>query len=129
MFPHFRRRDSLVELVNILEQQHQAGRRLTDVILRSAPSSGVPGDDRNRLVRAVQAYVRKYRPHEAREDTGLFPALRSVVTTNEFDAMAEDFEKDERKKFGMDGFESIVDRVAALERDIGINDLHQFTPA
>jgi hypothetical protein len=59
----------------------------------------------------------------------LFPALRSVVTANEFDAMAEDFEKIERQKFGMGGFEMIVNQVSALEREIGINDLRQFTPA
>lgn len=37
-----------------------------------------------------------------------FPALRSVVSPNEFDAMGEDFEKDERQKFSEDGFEKVV---------------------
>jgi hemerythrin-like domain-containing protein len=69
-----------------------------------------------------------YRPHEAREDTVLFPALRSVVSPNEFDAMGEDFEKDERQKFGEDGFENMVSQVADLERALGIYDLSKFTP-
>jgi len=36
----------------------------------------------------------------------LFPKLRAVVSKNEFDAMADDFERDERRKFGEDGFET-----------------------
>ena len=43
--------------------------------------------------------------------------------------MAEEFEKQERQKFGEDGFEKIVDQVAKLEQSIGINDLSRFTPA
>jgi hypothetical protein len=50
------------------------------------------------------------------------------VSANEFDAMAEDFEKDEHRKFGEDGFEMMVDRVAGLERALGIYDLAKFTP-
>ena len=76
----------------------------------------------------MQAFIRMYRPHEAREDTVLFPALRSVVSPNEFDAMGEDFEKDERQKFGEDGFERMVSQVADLERALGIYDLSKFTP-
>ena len=34
-----------------------------------------------------------YRPHAAREDTDLFPLLRSLVSPLEDDAMAEDFER------------------------------------
>jgi hemerythrin-like domain-containing protein len=69
-----------------------------------------------------------YRPHAAREDTELFPGLRALVSANEFDAIAEQFEKDERERFGEDGFEKMVDRVARLERMVGINDLNQYTP-
>jgi hypothetical protein len=58
----------------------------------------------------------------------LFPALRNVVSPNEFDAMGEDFEKDERQKFGEDGFEKMVNQVADLERALGIYDLSKFTP-
>jgi hemerythrin-like domain-containing protein len=128
LFPRFRKAGKLVNLVDILYQQHQAGRRLTDTILDLVPKSGAAGDDRTRLVRSLQAFITMYRPHEAREDTELFPKLRSVVSANEFDSMAEDFEKDERKKFGQDGFATMVHRVADLEKKLGINNLAQFTP-
>ena len=43
--------------------------------------------------------------------------------------MAEELEKQERQKFGEDGFEKMVERVAKLEQSIGIHDLARFTPA
>jgi hemerythrin-like domain-containing protein len=129
IFPRFRKAGQLVQLVDTLYQQHQAGRRLTDTILRLAPNSGAPGDDRQRLVGAMAAFIKMYRPHEAREDTVLFPALRKVVSANEFDAMADDFEKDEHQKFGQDGFETMVDKVAGIEKSLGIYDLAGFTPS
>lgn len=42
--------------------------------------------------------------------------------------VADQFEHDERERFGEDGFEKMVDRVARLERMVGVNDLDQFTP-
>jgi hemerythrin-like domain-containing protein len=128
VFPRFKQAGKLVALVDVLYQQHQAGRRLTDTILRLVPASANPGDERHRLVDTMHAFIRMYRPHEAREDTVLFPALRSVVSPNEFDAMGEDVEKDEQHKFGQDGFEKMVSQVADLERTLGIHDLSKFTP-
>ena len=69
-----------------------------------------------------------YRPHAAREDTDLFPQLGKLVSTHEYDAMAEDFENEEHKKFGEDGFEKMAARVAQIEQSMGIHDLKQFTP-
>lgn len=129
LFPRFRKAGQMIELVNVLYQQHQAGRRLTDSILGLVPASQVPGESRSRLIENIQSFVAMYRPHEAREDTELFPKLRSIVSAHEFDAMAEDFERDERRKFGEDGFERFVARVTAIEQALGIHDLARFTPA
>jgi hemerythrin-like domain-containing protein len=128
IFPRFRKAGQLLNLVDVLYQQHQAGRRLTENIMKLAPQSGASSNDSQPLVDAMRSFIVMYRPHEAREDTVLFPKLRAVVSANEFDAMAEDFEKDEHQKFGEDGFEMMVDRVAGLERALGIYDLAKFTP-
>ena len=128
LFPRFTAAKKLTDLVHVLDRQHDAGRMLTRTILRAAPGSRKDGDDRRKVVDAVQAFIRMYRPHAAREDTELFPGLRALVSANEFDAIAEQFEKDERERFGEDGFEKMVDRVARLERMVGINDLDQYTP-
>jgi hemerythrin-like domain-containing protein len=128
LFPRFRQAGKLVALVDVLYQQHQAGRRLTDNILGFVRTGSVAADDRQKLVGNLQAFIRMYRPHEAREDTVLFPQLRDVVSAHEFAAMAEDFENDEHRKFGGDGFEMMVARVTDLEQAIGIFDLARVTP-
>ncbi len=128
VFPRFKKAGKMVPLVDTLLTQHQAGRRVTQIILQSAPGSRRDGDDRTRLAASIQSFIAMYRPHAAREDTDLFPVLRSLVSAHEYDAMAEDFEKKEHQLFGEDGFEMMAKRVAGLEQQIGISDLAQFTP-
>ena len=128
VFPRFRKAGQMVPLVDTLLAQHRAGRLVTAQILQLAPTARKNEDDRRRLTGAMQTFIAMYRPHAAREDTDLFPKLRSLVTASEYDAMAEDFERKEHQHFGDDGFEKVVQRVAALEEKIGIHDLNQFTP-
>src|SRR5437773_11885461 len=84
--------------------------------------------ERAQLVDSMQQFIRMYNPHEAREDTVLFPAFRKIVSPHEFDSLGEDFEKKEDELFGEGGFEKVVDRVAGLEKRFGVYDLAQFTP-
>jgi hypothetical protein len=69
-----------------------------------------------------------YEPREPHEDTVLFPAFRRVITPHEYDSVGEDFKKREHQLFGADGFEAMVERIAAIERKLGIDDVAQFTP-
>jgi hemerythrin-like domain-containing protein len=129
LFPRFVRARKLVDLVDVLRSQHQAGRQLTDATLRLASLASLKNaSERGRLTSSLRAFIRMYAPHEAREDTVLFPALRAVVTAHEYGALGEDFEKKEHALFGLDGFEKMVARVEAIERRLGIFDLAQFTP-
>ena len=109
--------------------QHQAGRRVTDVTMRLANRNSLKNDaECAKLVDSMQQFIRMYNPHEAREDTVLFPAFRKIVSLHEFDSLGEDFEKKENELFGEDGFEKMVDKVASIEKRFGIYDLAQFTP-
>jgi hemerythrin-like domain-containing protein len=123
LFPRFEKAGKLVDLVKTLRAQHAAGRNVTDRILAS-----VKVKDMQTTSASLAAFVRMYRPHEAREDTVLFPALHDIVSKHEYDALGDQFEAIERKTFGGEGFEMAVDQVAALERQLGIYDLSQFTP-
>lgn len=127
LFPRFRKAGKLVSLVDTLQKQHQAGRRVTARVLVTV-SSLKTQDDRNRLASDLEAFNRMYAPHEAREDTVLFPELHKIVSPHEYGAMGEQFESIERKTFGGDGFDIYVDKAAALEKQLGIYDLNQFTP-
>lgn len=129
LFPRFRNAGQLVDLVDTLFAQHQRGRQLTDVILYlSTPAQLANPERRMGLAQTCGLYVRMYRPHEAREDTVLFPKLRQLVTPQEFAALGEQFEREERKRFGEEGFERVVDAVATIEKRLGIYHLAQFTP-
>jgi hemerythrin-like domain-containing protein len=124
IFPRFEQSGSkLTELTVNLRAQHAVGRQLTEKIAAAAKSGDTQG-----LNQAMAAFNRMYRPHEAREDTVLFPALHSIVSKHEYDAMGEQFESIERKTFGGDGFDMAVDKVAELEKQFDIYDISKFTP-
>ncbi len=130
LFPRFEKADKLTELVKVLREQHQVGRRLTAEIRQFAtPEPRRARNPGRNMATAMGAFVRLYRPHAAREDTVLFPALHQLVSAKEFDALGDQFEDKERALFGKDGFERMVARVAELERQLGMYDLEQYSRA
>jgi hemerythrin-like domain-containing protein len=128
LFPRFKKANQLTDLVDILLKQHQAGRLLTDRILQLTKSVSRTDTENQQLIRALFEFNTMYRPHEAREDTVLFPAFRKIVSGHEYDSLGEEFEDNEHKLFGEDGFEAMVSRVSGIEKSLGIYDLSQFTP-
>jgi len=126
LFPRFRKASKLVDLVSVLQAQHQAGRQVTERVLATVQSLKT-GENRNKLAADLHAFVRMYSPHEAREDTVLFPALHQILSRKN-DALGEQFDKIERQTFGGDGFDIYVEKVTAVEKQLGIYDLAQFTP-
>ena len=127
VFPRFERAEKHVDLVNVLRGQHRAGRRLTDELIGALRGNSTDGS-RN-IARILRSFIRMYRPHEAREDTVLFPAMRSVMGPKELAELGERFEVKERALFGESGFESIVEEVTTIEQELDIADLSRFTPA
>lgn len=130
LFPRFRKAKKLVNLVDTLQAQHKAGRDLTANIRELAGTATLKyvSTDSEKLADALRSFLRMYRPHEAREDTVLFPALRSIVSAHEYAALGDDFEKKEDELFGDEGFFKVVDQVSQLEKKLGMYDLAQFTP-
>jgi len=127
VFTRFKTGGRMVELVGVLANQHEVGRKLTERILVAAPQAR-NREPREAMGRDVQALIAMYRPHMAREATDLFPALRHLVTADEYTDMADEMEKRERQAFGADGFEKTVKKVAEVEKVIGIEDIDVFTP-
>jgi hemerythrin-like domain-containing protein len=127
VFPRFTKAGRMVELVGTLQAQHAAGRKLTARLLEVAPTANTT-DKRRVLTDTMKESIRLYRPHLAHEDTDIFPTLRSLVTPSEFDAISESLEEAERTKFGADGFEKTLRKVAALEKRFGTYDISQYTP-
>jgi hemerythrin-like domain-containing protein len=129
IFPEFEKQKKMVDLIKVLREQHEAGRKLTDTVLRNSVAAEFrKKEPRQQLVPACRAFIRMYRPHEAREDTVLFPALHKLLSAKRIKDLGEQFEKEEDRLFGEEGFEKTVDQVAAIEKMLGIHDLAQFTP-
>ena len=128
LFPRFEKAGQLVDLVEVLRVQHQAGRRVTDEISKQITAVTKGPTESRHLVAALRAFGRMYRPHKAREDTVLFPALHTVFASREYDVLGDSFEDKEHELFGAEGFEKVVRDVAELEKALGLYDLGQFTP-
>lgn len=129
IFPEFERARKLVELVETLKSQHIAGRAVTARILAfSLPDKFRIRDNRDKLVKECASFIRMYRPHESREDTILFPALRTILKPRQVEELGDRMEEDEHKVLGDEGFEKSVAQVETIEKQLGIYDLSQFTP-
>ena len=128
LFPRFQKANQLTDLVSTLLQQHQAGRRITDQVSQLTKSQTTTVAEAQQLIDLLTSFNTMYRPHEAREDTVLFPAFRKIVSRHEYDSLGEEFENNEHKLFGKDGFETFVEKVAGIEKSLNIYELSGFTP-
>jgi hemerythrin-like domain-containing protein len=129
VFPRFEKAGKLVDLVTVLRTQHQAGRALTDRILRLTERTAMRDDTQRReMSDGLRGFIRLYRPHAAREDTVLFPAFRPLVGSRAYAELGERFEDREHELFGKEGFEGVVAQVAKIEQALGLYELAQFTP-
>lgn len=124
LFPLFEKTNKLTDLTKILRQQHKVLRKITDKALSSKLNTD---NERSQMAKDLRDFVRAYRPHEAWEETVLFPALRKIVSKSEFDFLGEEFENQEHKLFGEDGFERVVVEVSLIEKELEIHDLSRYT--
>jgi hemerythrin-like domain-containing protein len=128
VFPRLEQASKLSDITAVLRTQHQRGRTLTDRVLAATTAAAAPDQSaRDALAQDMAAFIRMYEPHEAREDTIVFPALRDVVPAKQFRDLADIFEDEEHRRFGQTGFQGVVDKVADIEKSLGIYDLSQFT--
>jgi hemerythrin-like domain-containing protein len=129
IFPVFQKAGKMTDLVQRLLMQHKAGRVVTAAILNlSNPEAFKDPANRAKTTTLCQGFIRMYRPHKSREDTVLFPALRTILSPKEVEALGGRMEEDEHKVLGNGGFEKSVAEVEAIEKQLGIYDLAQFTP-
>ncbi len=128
VFPRLRQAGVLTSTVTTLLVQHARGRVLTQFLLAHAIGGMANAGTRTQLAAAMQDFVRMYEPHEAREDTVVFPAFRQVVPPKEFADLGQQFDELEQQQFGGNEFTAMVAKVTSVEQNLGIYDLNQFTP-
>jgi hemerythrin-like domain-containing protein len=116
---------------DILTEQHQRGREITEYILTVAPGLRLGAAIAEPLARALESMVLMYRNHAACEDTIVFPAWKNwknTMSAKQYEEVGDQFEDIEQKMFGHDGFEDAVRQIADIESTLGLADLKQFTP-
>jgi hemerythrin-like domain-containing protein len=117
----------VAKLPDTLERQHRRGREITGYVQRIAAKPSLSAAAAEPLARTLEAFVRMYEPHAAREDTELFPAWKAALCPAAYAEMGERFEEIERKTFGGDGFEDALGRIARIEAAFGVNNLAAAT--
>jgi hemerythrin-like domain-containing protein len=115
-------------LVRTLLVQHDRGRHLTAAINDIASAGLGRATDRATLATRIAAFVRMYEPHEAWEDTVVFPTLRQVTPQRTLDQLAERFAELENSRYGDSALGAMLARVTGIEAELGIGDLNEFTP-
>jgi hemerythrin-like domain-containing protein len=129
VFPALLKAGRLTSTVTTLLIQHARGRVITQFLLAGATARGVASPGAAvRMAAAMQAFDRMYEPHEAREDTVVFPAFREITPAAELTSLGQQFAELQHQEFGTDEFTAAVARVASIEQNLGIYDLTQFTP-
>jgi hypothetical protein len=58
----------------------------------------------------------------------LFPAFHEMLGEKAWHELGAQFEDEEKKQLGREGFDGAVEQVAKLEEQFGFTDLDQFTP-
>jgi hemerythrin-like domain-containing protein len=112
---------------DILIEQHNRGRDLTDYILDLTRTAKFEAENGAALAKALDLIVRMYRPHAAKEDTVIFPAWKQTLTAKQLDDMNDKFEDIEHDMLGKNGFENAVKQISDIENELGFADLAQFT--
>ncbi len=114
-------------LVQTLLTQHDRGRHLTAAISTTAGDLAAPSA-RTALRRYLTLFVRMYQPHEAWEDTVIFPALRQLIPPRTLDELADRFAGLQDSQYGDQALGQMLSRVAGIEQQLGIGDLAAVTP-
>lgn len=99
-----------------------------DTLLSPGRASATDDEAKVSPAEDLGLFTRMDAVHMAREDSLLFPALRTLVPENRYEALGEQFEKKEHDQLGDDGFERFVTQVAELEKSLGIDECSSFTP-
>ena len=70
-----------------------------------------------------------YQPHEAWEDTVIYPSLRELASQRVLDELADRFAGlEQQQRYSDLALHRILARVSGVEQQLGIADLADYTP-
>lgn len=121
IFPLFEKHKKHLDLITTLKSQHIKGREITAHLETIISSQSDTHTNRLKIKKLLEEFIEMYRPHEAREDTEIFPLVRSFLNEKEFEKLGETFEEFEHQLLGEHGLEKILNKIKSIEKDLGIN--------
>ena len=128
IFPLLRKHgQEFLRYVDILTEQHNRGREITDYILTVTKSGKISSLHAKPLAEVFESFLVMYENHAAREDTIVFPAWKKNFTDKQLDQIAAQFEDIEHKIFGKDGFDEAEKTISSIETTLELSDLSKFT--
>jgi hemerythrin-like domain-containing protein len=130
VFPQLVKANKYPDIVATLVDQHKAGRVITKSLINFAELGGSIADNQKAALSGdLKALTRMFRPHEAWEDSVIYPAFRDALGKHKYHEFGEVMERAERERFGEEGLDKVVAQVAEIEKKLGIFNLAQFTPS
>jgi hemerythrin-like domain-containing protein len=127
IFPRFEKSEKYSKMAQILDEQHNAAGKVANEILKYSNKEFLTyPENKNEFISFFRMAIRVFRPHIDREDTEMFPEFKDFITVEEYYALGDRFIGLEESKFG--GLKNMVNRIEAVEKALGINDLGTFTP-
>jgi len=128
IFPTVRKHGpEFLKYVDILTEQHNRGRQITDYVLAVTKNGKISSLHANPLADVFESFVLMYENHAAREDTIVFPAWKKNFSDKHLDEISDQFEDIEHKMFGKDGFEEAEKTISSIEAALGLDNLSKFT--
>jgi hemerythrin-like domain-containing protein len=128
IFPLFEQHKIHLDLIKTLKEQHIKGREISSHLEKIIETQELTNKNRFLIQHYLTEFITMYRPHEAHEDTEIFPLVRTFMSEKEFEELGDLFEDFEHQLFGQHGFENMLKKLDAIEKELGIADLNQFTP-
>ncbi len=116
IFPIFEKARKKITLIKILKKQHTKGRLVSKKISSIIKNYNNSIKQQKELVILLKKFIKMYRPHEAREDTELFPLVRTLLNEKHFKELGEILDKTEDDLFGKGGFNKLIKQVEGLEK-------------
>jgi len=128
IYPFFIKAHKMVDMIQTLQNQHAIGRSITASILTLAQNPNLETNiaAQQQLKTALRSFIRLYRPHAAREDSVVFPAFKTLISADEYEAIGQIFAQRRKELFGPDGYQKFFDQVDIIERALNISDLSKF---
>jgi hemerythrin-like domain-containing protein len=127
IFPLVEKSADLQSLTAILRGQHNAARALTAAIGKNATTAAISNaQGRKELTTAMRDFANMYEAHGAYEDTVIYPAFRHAVSDEQYRKYGQQFQANDRRINGEDGFARATATLAKIEASLGL-ELARYT--